>query len=152
MIKLIGMGVTLALAAIVLFGAAGPAMAQQQGPAQEITNIKDNIYQYRNRFHNAAFAVTPDGVILIDPINKDAAEWLKAELKSRFNAEVKYLVLSHDHPDHSSGGELFADAAIVVAHEQAKADIIAENPPDRGPESHLPRYDDDRAGRHRGRA
>ena len=128
-IKKIGMGVTLALAAVVLFGAAGPATAQQQGPAQEITNIKDNIYQYRNRSHNAAFAVTPDGVILIDPINKDAAEWLKAELKSRFNAEVKYLVLSHDHADHSSGGEVFADAAIVVAHEQAKADIIAENRP-----------------------
>ncbi len=84
---------------------AGPGTAQQQGPAQEITNTKDNIYQYRNRRNNAAFAVTPDGVFLIDPINKDAAECLKAELKSRFNADVKYLVLSHDHADHSSGGD-----------------------------------------------
>ena len=129
MIKTFAMGVTLVLATAVLFDAAGPATAQQRGPAQEITNIKDNIYQFRNRFHNAVFAVTPDGVILLDPINRGAAEWLKAELKTRFNAEVKYLVYSHDHADHISGGEVFADTAIVIAHEQAKIDIIDENRP-----------------------
>lgn len=73
--------------------------------------------------------MTPDGVILVDSINKDAAEWLKAELKSQFNAEVKYLIFSHDHADHSSGGEVFADTAVVIAHEQAKTDIIAEKRP-----------------------
>ena len=120
--------VTFGAAALVMLGLAGPAAAQDRAQ-QEITNIKDNIYQFRNRFHNAVFAVTPDGVILLDSINKAAAEWLKAELKSQFNAEVKYLVLSHDHADHIGGGEVFADTAIVIAHEQAKADIIAENRP-----------------------
>jgi hypothetical protein len=43
MIKTFAMGVTLALAAVVLFGADGPATAQQRGPAEEIANIKDNI-------------------------------------------------------------------------------------------------------------
>lgn len=128
MINRITKSVTLGIAAVVVFGFAGTASAQGQGPAQEITNIKDNIYQFRNRFHNAAFAVTPDGVILVDSINKEAAEWLKAELKTQFNAEVKYLILSHDHADHISGGEVFANA-VVIAHEQAKADIIAEKRP-----------------------
>lgn len=129
MIGRISKSVTLGIAAAVVIGFAGSAIAQQRGPAQEITNIKDNIYQFRNRFHNSVFAVTPEGVILVDSISKDAAEWLKAELKSRFNAEVKFLVFSHDHADHISGGEVFADTAVVIAHEQAKADIIAENRP-----------------------
>ncbi len=128
MINRITKSVTLGISAALVFGFAGSADAQQ-GPAQEITNIKDNIYQFRNRFHNAAFAVTPEGVILVDSINKEAAEWLKAELKSRFNAEVKYLIFSHDHADHISGGEVFADTAVVIAHEQAKADIVAEKRP-----------------------
>ena len=121
--------VMLGIAAAVVIGFAGSAAAQQRGPAREITNIKDNIYQFRNRFHNAVFAVTPEGVILVDSINKDAAQWLKAELRARFNAEVKFLVFSHDHADHISGGEVFADTAVIIAHQQAKADIIAENRP-----------------------
>jgi len=129
MIGRISKSVTLGISAAVVIGFAGSAIAQQRGPAQEITNIKDNIYQFRNRFHNAVFAVTPDGVILVDSINMEAAEWLKAELKSQFNAEVKYLIFSHDHADHSSGGEVFADTAVVIAHEQAKTDIIAEKRP-----------------------
>ena len=129
MIGRIGKSLALSIAVVMAFGLAGPAGAQQRGPAQEITKVKDNIYQFRNRFHNAVFAVTPDGVILADSINKAAAEWLKAELKSRFNAEVKYLIYSHDHADHISGGEVFADTAVVIAHQQAKVDIIAENRP-----------------------
>lgn len=129
MIGWITKSVTLGITAALVFGFAASTSAQQRGPAQEITNIKDNIYQFRNRFHNAVFAVTPDGVILVDSINKEAAEWLKAELKSQFDAEVKYLIFSHDHADHISGGEVFADTAVVIAHEQAKTDIIAENRP-----------------------
>ena len=77
MIGRVGKSVALSVAAVMAFGLAGPAGAQQRGPAQEITKVKDNIYQFRNRFHNAVFAVTPEGVILADSINKSAAEWLK---------------------------------------------------------------------------
>ncbi len=73
--------------------------------------------------------VTPAGIIATDPIDADAARWLKAELKARFNKPVKYLIYSHDHADHSSGGEVFADTAMVIAHENAKATIIGEKRP-----------------------
>ena len=92
-----------------------------------IDNIAGEVYRFRHRFHYSVFAVTPDGIIATDPINAGAAEWLKAELKKRFNLPVKYLIYSHEHPDHISGGEVFADTAIVVAHERAKAKIIGEN-------------------------
>ena len=68
-------------------------------------------------------------MIATNPINKDAAGWLKAEIKQRFNQPVKYLILSHDHPDHSSGGEVFADTATVIAHANAKRTIVGEKRP-----------------------
>ena len=60
----------------------------------------------QNNFHYSVFLVTPDGVIVTDPINAEAATWLEAEIARRFDQPVKYLILSHDHRDHSAGGEL----------------------------------------------
>jgi glyoxylase-like metal-dependent hydrolase (beta-lactamase superfamily II) len=69
------------------------------------------------------------GVVATDPINADAARWLKAEIAQRFNQPVRYLVYSHDHADHIAGGEVFADTAMVVAHDNAKATIVGERRP-----------------------
>jgi glyoxylase-like metal-dependent hydrolase (beta-lactamase superfamily II) len=43
--------------------------------------------------------------------------------------ELDNLIYSHDHADHSSGGEVFADTSVVVAHENAKAAILGEKRP-----------------------
>jgi glyoxylase-like metal-dependent hydrolase (beta-lactamase superfamily II) len=103
--------------------------AQQPAPVRDITSIADNVYRFRNNFHYSIFVVTPAGIIATDPINADAAQWLKAELARRFNQPVKYLIYSHDHADHIAGGQLFADTALVVAHENAKAAIVGEKRP-----------------------
>ena len=78
--------------------------------------------------------VTSDGIIVTDPINADAAKWLKAELATRFNQPVKFLVYSHDHADHISGGEIYADTAMVVSQSNAKGHIVGENRPTAAPD------------------
>ena len=108
--------------------AVGFAAAPAQ-PQREITPIKGDLYRFRNADHFSVFLVTPAGIIATDPIDADAARWLKAELAQRFNKPVKYLVYSHDHSDHISGGEVFADTAVVIAHENAKAVILGERRP-----------------------
>jgi glyoxylase-like metal-dependent hydrolase (beta-lactamase superfamily II) len=108
-----------------------PALAPAQPPApiREITKLAGEVYRFRNNNHYSVFAVTPAGVIATDPINTEAAQWLKDEIRKRFNQPVKYLIYSHDHADHISGGQVFADTAIVVAHENAKRTIVAERRP-----------------------
>ncbi len=106
-----------------------PAPAVAQAPVREISQIQGNLYRFRNNFHYSVFLVTPAGIVVTDPINADAARWLKDELAKRFGVPVRYLVYSHDHADHSSGGEVFADTAIVVAHERAKRVIVGERRP-----------------------
>lgn len=103
--------------------------AAAQAPVREITQIAGEVYRFRNQNHYSVFAVTPAGIIATDPINAEAAQWLKAELQRRFNRPVKYLIYSHDHADHIAGGEVFADTATVVAHENAKAAIVGERRP-----------------------
>ena len=100
------------------------AVLPGSGDAQEraITQIAGDLYRFQNNGHYSVFLVTPEGVIATDPINSGAAKWLKNEIKARFNQPIKYVIYSHDHADHISGGEVFADdGAIVVAHTIAKA-------------------------------
>lgn len=114
---------------VFLLLAAALAFGQQDKPVREITRITGEVYRFRNNFHYSVFAVTPDGIIATDPIDADAARWLKRELKRRFNKPVRYLIYSHDHADHISGGEVFTDTAVVVAHERAKEKVIGEKRP-----------------------
>lgn len=107
--------------------AAVPVLAQDA--KRTITNISGDLYRFQNSFHFSVFLVTADGIIATDPIDADAATWLKAELATRFGVPVKYLIYSHDHRDHIAGGEVFAPQAIVVAHQKARATIIAEQRP-----------------------
>ena len=110
-----------------------PMVAQAQTPAaapvREITPIAGPVYRFRNNFHYSIFAVTPAGIVATDPINADAAQWLKAELGRRFAQPIRYVVYSHDHADHIAGGQVFADTAVVVAHEAAKTTIVGEKRP-----------------------
>ena len=106
-----------------------PWAQSQQPPVREITKIAGEVYRFRNAGHYSVFAVTPAGVIATDPINADAARWLKGEIATRFNRPVRYVIYSHDHADHISGGEVFADTAAVVAHANARAAIVGEKRP-----------------------
>ena len=106
------------------------AYAQEQEAQREITQIAGDLYRFQNNFHVSVFLVTPEGVIVTDPINAEAAAWLSDQIAERFNQPIKYVIYSHDHADHISGGEVFKQAgAIVVAHENAKRAIIGEQRP-----------------------
>lgn len=99
---------------------AGESQAQQIQPAEasySIENVLWNLYIARSDNHNTVFLVTPEGTILGDPLNLAFAEWLKEEIATRFNSEVKYVLYSHHHWDHASGGAAFIDTAEFIGHE-----------------------------------
>jgi len=103
----------------------GPGVsAQPSRPDNEITTLADGVYLYRHQFHQAIFMITPQGVIVTDPINVEAAAWLKAEIKKLTDQPVRYVIYSHHHNDHITGGSVFADQARFVSHAAARDKII----------------------------
>lgn len=89
---------------------------------RSITRIAGDLYRVRNNDHYTVFLVTPAGIILADPINVEAAAWIKGQLTERFpNAPVRYVLYSHHHQDHASGAGVFNDTAELVAHENFSA-------------------------------
>src|SRR5262245_17710669 len=110
--------------------AQAPVTPSAQNPVREISKIAGEVYRFRKNNHYSVFAVTPAGIIATDPINAPAATWLKDELKKRWpDKPIKFVVYSHDHADHISGGEVWADTATVVAHANAKEAILGEKRP-----------------------
>jgi glyoxylase-like metal-dependent hydrolase (beta-lactamase superfamily II) len=119
---------SLAAAALLALAAALPAAAQD---TREITEIKGDVWRFQNNFHFSVFVVTADGVVVTDPISTDAANWLEGQIATRFGKPIKYLIYSHSHGDHASGGAAFADTATVVAHANAPEKIDGVAPTQR---------------------
>jgi glyoxylase-like metal-dependent hydrolase (beta-lactamase superfamily II) len=97
-------------------------------PVYEIKQVTGNLYHARSDGHNTLFLITPKGTILADPLNLKFAEWLKGQLAERFNSTVKYVIYSHHHWDHASGGAAFADTAEFVGHANMAGGLTAELP------------------------
>jgi glyoxylase-like metal-dependent hydrolase (beta-lactamase superfamily II) len=93
------------------------APAQPPGQQREIVHVAGDVYRANNGNWWAIFMVTPEGIILGDPLNVAFSTWLKGELDARFGLPVRYVVYSHSHWDHAEGGEVFAATATFVAHE-----------------------------------
>lgn len=73
----------------------------------------------QNFISNAAFVVTPDGVLVVDALGSPPlAERLLALIRERTKLPVRYVVVTHCHADHLYGLQVFqAAGARIVAHE-----------------------------------
>jgi glyoxylase-like metal-dependent hydrolase (beta-lactamase superfamily II) len=108
-----------------------PVAAAQQAPQRSIVNITGQLYRAQNNNHYTVFLVTPEGIIMSDPINRDFSRWLKSEIASRFKVPVRYVLYTHSDWDHASGGVVWADTAEFVGHRNMLAALAppAGNPP-----------------------
>lgn len=107
-----------------------PASAQQSRPVDEISKLADDVYLYRHQSHQAIFIVTSKGVIVTDPISAEAATWLKAEIKKLTDQPVRYVIYSHHHNDHITGGSIFAETVFFVSQQAARERLLKNADPD----------------------
>src|SRR5262249_18408083 len=99
---------------------AAPCAANPRGLEQ----IKGNLYRHTT---GGGLAVH-SGLVLVTMTC--TADWLRDEIKRRFNVRVAYVVYTHAHADHISGAQIFQnDRAIVVANQRALEPIIGEKLP-----------------------
>ena len=100
-------------------------------PLRGIVNVTGQLYRAQNNNHYTVFLVTPEGVIMSDPINRDFARWLKGEIAARFKVPVRYVLYTHRDWDHASGGVVFADTAEFIGHRNMLTALAppAGNPP-----------------------
>jgi glyoxylase-like metal-dependent hydrolase (beta-lactamase superfamily II) len=115
--------------------AAAPAWSQGQPARPQIATTKvpgtNNVYIFRNGNNQSIFVVTNEGVIATDPVAygrpQGGAAYIE-EIKKVTDKPIKYLVYSHHHFDHITGGQAFKDAgAKIVAHKRVNERLAVQN-------------------------
>jgi len=114
----------LALAAFAagLFAQQGPP---PPGPPPTLVKVKDDLYIVQNQANtmgdliayggNATALITDAGVLLVDSKSDREHDDLMAKLKTLTDKPVKYVILTHNHGDHSGGAaKLAAMGATVI--------------------------------------
>lgn len=97
----------------------GTTFAQERA----LNNIAGDVYRFQNNAHFSIVVVTDDGVVVTDPINSEAALWLRSEIGKMTDKPITHLIYSHSHGDHASGGAAFGDVPNVIAQENAPEKI-----------------------------
>lgn len=110
-----------------------PAAAQDV--TRKITKVAGDVYLFQNNRHMSLIVVTSEGTVRVDPINTEAGAWLNENLSSVTDKPVTHLIYSHSHLDHASGGSAHP-GAVIVAHENAPAQIDGVAPTIRVGDSH----------------
>ena len=124
------------LAAVPASGQTQPAAtAPVAPPTFATTKVEgtENVYVFRYQGHQSMFVVTSDGVIATDPIGLGRPQAVTTyidEIKKVTSQPIKYVIYSHNHYDHITGGKPFKDlGARFIAHKNAKAQLERLQPP-----------------------
>jgi len=103
-------------------------LAQAQEAKRSITRVTGDVYRFQNNFHVNVFVITGNGVVVTDPIDADAAEWLNVEIAKLTDQPITHLIYSHSHGDHASGGLAYDEISNVIMHANAPDDIDGVEP------------------------
>lgn len=97
----------------------------------ETEKLADGLYAFRYGAYRSIFMVTDAGVIATDPISPEAAREYRAAIKAVTDQPVKFVVYSHAHWDHASGGQIFKDeGAQFIAQERCVTNMRESPNPD----------------------
>lgn len=100
----------------------------------ELTEVSPGIYAYIQPdgtwwINNTGFLVGPQGVISIDTCatRRRTQGYLNA-IATVTNAQIRAVVNTHHHGDHTFGNCMFPGAAII-GHDRTRSEAIASGPP-----------------------
>ena len=96
---------------------------------QSIEQISEHVYRWGSDRQFGAYILTDEGIIVIDGHYCDSGtvDWLKAELDKRYDVPIKYVILSHDHIDHTCRSNEYSETATVIGHTNILPHMIDEN-------------------------
>jgi len=94
-----------------------------------IEKVKGDLYMISGEGGNVAVDVTSDGVLLVDDMfDRNHADIL-AQVKSVTDRPLKYVINTHQHDDHAGGDFKMLPIVEVIAHKNARANLVTIKQP-----------------------
>ena len=116
-----------AVAALALLAAA-PLAAQQDFSKVEIkaSKVRGNIWMLNGTGGNIGVSVGPDGVLIVDDKFAPLAEKIRAALKEVGGGQLKFILNTHWHGDHTGANPVFGPEAPIIAHTNVRQRLATE--------------------------
>ena len=73
---------------------------------------------------NIAVSAGPDGILLVDTQFAPLADSIRAALDSINDGNIKYIINTHHHMDHSQGNAALGKSATIIAHGKARKRLL----------------------------
>lgn len=115
--------------ALVAALAALPAAAQPRDFSQvemKATKVAGNVYMLEGAGGNIGVSVGQDGVLIVDDQFAPLAGKIRAALKDLSQGKLKFVLNTHWHGDHTGGNVEFGPEAPIIAHENVRKRLAAE--------------------------
>jgi len=127
---LVVLGSIMAMAA----GQQVPRFTPEQEARLQIRGVKDGLYVIPGfdggqSGGNVAVRVTDDGVIIVDNKFPYSFDFITEQVRKVTDQPIKYVLDTHHHDDHSGSNADFLPTAEVIAHKNARANIVRNNQP-----------------------
>jgi glyoxylase-like metal-dependent hydrolase (beta-lactamase superfamily II) len=108
---------------------AAPAFAQTDFAAVKIQTqqLADGIYMLMGSGGNIALSTGPDGAVLVDTEYAELNGKILAAVRAVGGTDVKYVINTHWHGDHTGGNEPLGKAgAVIIAHDNVLTRLSTE--------------------------
>ena len=136
-LKRLGSLTALVALASILTLAAGqqiPTFTPEQQARLRIREVMDGLYVIPGfdggqSGGNVAVRVTDEGVIIVDNKFPHSFDFITEQVGSITDQPIKYVLNTHHHDDHSGSNSDFMQEADVIAHKNARANIVRNNQP-----------------------
>ncbi|HAD74628.1 MAG TPA: hypothetical protein DCG16_02515 [Gemmatimonadetes bacterium] len=127
---LVVLGSIMAMAA----GQQVPRFTPEQEARLQIRGVKDGLYVIPGfdggqSGGNVAVRVTDDGVIIVDNKFPYSFDFINEQVRKITDQPIKYVLNTHHHDDHSGSNADFLPTAEVIAHKNARANVVRNNQP-----------------------
>ena len=118
----LGVGLVVGLQAL-------PALAQQRDFSQvqiKATKVAGNIHMLEGAGGNIGVSVGKDGILIVDDQFAPLADKIRAALKGLGAGKLKFVLNTHWHGDHTGGNQEFGPEAPIIAHDNVRKRLAAE--------------------------
>ena len=110
--------------------------AQRGGPdwnAVELSthHVAGTVHYLQGQGGNIGLSIGDDGVVMIDDQFAQLSERIKSTIDGISNGDIKFLINTHVHGDHTGGNANFAGMDIpIMAHDTVRARLALNQPPE----------------------
>ena len=119
----------------ITFLTCGNAVAQQErdwdAVALTIYPVSGGVYYLEGVGGNIGLSVGEDGIVMIDDQFAPLTERILATIADLDDGEIRFLINTHVHPDHTGGNENLGKMGIaILANDRVRVRMVEEMNPD----------------------